>query len=77
MKIKGVLVDILVQMYPEKCDTNVVYEKGNKVLYLEVLKDIYGMLQSAILSCIKMRKYLYTDGFKFDPYELYVSKKII
>ena len=47
MKIKE---DMLVQMYPEKCGLNVVYEKLKKVLYLEVLKAIYGMLKSALLS---------------------------
>ena len=44
MKINRVLVDMLVHMDPEKCGTNVVYEKGNKSLYLKVLKYIYGVL---------------------------------
>ena len=34
VKIKGVTVDILVQMNPKKNGHNVVYEKGNKLLYL-------------------------------------------
>ena len=34
VKIKGVTVDILVQMNPKKYGHNVVYEKGNKLLYL-------------------------------------------
>ena len=45
MKIKGVLVNILVQMDPEKYGPNMVYKKGKAVLYIEVLKAIYGMLQ--------------------------------
>ena len=44
IKIKGVLLDILVQMDPVKCGPNVVHEKGKKVLYLKFLKAIYGML---------------------------------
>ena len=44
MKIKGVLVDMLVHMYPEKYGPDVVYEKGKKVIYLEVLKAIYGII---------------------------------
>ena len=76
MKIKGVLVNMLVQTDPEKYGPNVVYEKGKKVLYLEVLKPIYGMLQSALLSYIKMRKYLETDGFKLNPYGPCVANNI-
>ena len=48
MKIKGVLVHMMVQMYLEKFGPTVVYEKGKKFLYSKVLKSIYGMLQSAL-----------------------------
>ena len=64
-------------MDPEKYGHNVVYKKSNKVLYIEVLKYIYGMLKSAILSYINLRKYLDTDGFKFNQYEPCVANKII
>ena len=67
-KIKGVLVDMLVHMDPGKYGPNIVHEKGKKVLYIDIIKDIYGMLKSALLSYIKLRKYLETDGFKFNPY---------
>ena len=77
MKIKGVLVDIMVQVYQEKYGPNVVYEKVNKVLNLEVLRAIYGMLQSALLSYNNLIKYLETDGFKFNPYDQCMSNKII
>ena len=45
MKIKGVIVDMMVQMDPKKYGPNVFYENGKKVLYIEVLKATYGMLQ--------------------------------
>ena len=77
MKIKGVLVDMLVQMDPEKYGPNVFYERINNVLYIKLLKYIYGMLQSALLSCIKLIKYLETNGFIFNPYEPCVANKII
>ena len=60
MGINGLLVDIMVQTDPEKYGPNVVYEKGKKVIYLKLLKDMYGMLQSALLSYINMRKDLET-----------------
>ena len=77
MKIKGVLVNMLVQTDPEKYGPNVVYEKGKKVLYLDLFKAIYGMLQSALLSYINPRKKLDTDGFKCKPYDPCVDNKIV
>ena len=47
------------------------------MLYLKLLKDIYGILQSDLLSYINMRKYLEIDGFKFNPYDPCMAKKII
>lgn len=49
MKITGVLVDMLVQLNPELYGPFVVYEKGRKVLYVQVLKAIYGMLEASLL----------------------------
>ena len=64
-------------IYPLKYGPSVVYEKWNKMIYLEFLKSIYIMLQSDLLSCIKLRKYLDKDGFKFNPYDPCVANKII
>ena len=41
----GVMVNILVHMDPEKYGPNVFYEKLNMVLYIEVIKAIYGILK--------------------------------
>ena len=49
MKIRGVLVNILVSLDPNLYGPAVTYENGEKVLYLLVLKAIYGMLQSSTL----------------------------
>ena len=49
MKITGVLVDMLVQLKPELYGPYVVYEDGRKVLYVQVLKAICGMLQALLL----------------------------
>ena len=40
MKITGVLVDLLVQLAPDVYGPFVVYEKGRKVLYVQVLRAI-------------------------------------
>ena len=39
----------LVQMAPDLYKPYVTLEKGQPVLYLEVLKALYGMLQSSLL----------------------------
>ena len=45
MKITGVLVDMLVELNPELYGPYVVYEKNRKVLYVQVMRAIYGMLE--------------------------------
>jgi hypothetical protein len=49
MKITGVLVDILVELNPQLYGPYVVYEQRGKVLYVRVLRAIYGMLEAALL----------------------------
>jgi hypothetical protein len=49
MKITGVLVDLLVGINPELYGPTVVLENPKKVLYVEVLRAIYGMLKAALL----------------------------
>ena len=49
MKITGILVDMLTKLDPELYGPYVVFEKGSKVLYVQVLKAIYGILQAALL----------------------------
>ena len=69
MKITGVLVDMLVQIDPEKYGPFVVYEKNRKVLYVQVLRAIYGMLQSSLLWYQKLRQDLEQVDFVFNPYD--------
>ena len=45
MKIRGRLVDWLVEIVPMTYRDHVVIENGVKVLYLEILRAIYGMLE--------------------------------
>jgi hypothetical protein len=51
MKITGVLVDMLAELNPALYGPYVVYERNrrNKVLYVQVMRAIYGMLEAAIL----------------------------
>ena len=68
MKIAGVLVDMLVQLNPEIYGPYIVFEKQQKVIYVQVLKAIYGMLQAALLRYNKFREELEKEGLEFNPY---------
>ena len=69
MKISGSLVDMLVELAPETYSDYVVFENGRKILYVVVLRAIYGMLQAALLWYKKFRKDLESIGFKFNNYD--------
>jgi hypothetical protein len=68
MKMRGPLVDMLVDLDLDTYKDYVVYEghKNNKVLYLQVNKAIYGMLQSSLLFYKKFKKDLESIGFKIN-----------
>jgi hypothetical protein len=77
MKIIGVLVNMLVGINPELYGPAVVFENCKKVLYIEVLKAIYSMLEAALLWYKTFRKDLEDIGFIFNPYDpLMANKKI-
>jgi hypothetical protein len=78
MKITGVLVDMLVKLSPELYGPYVVYERNrqNKVLYVQVMRAIYGMLEAAIIWYKKFWGELEQKGFKkFNPYNPCVANR--
>ena len=75
MKITGVLVDILIQLAPKLYGPAVVYKKNNKVLYVQVLHTIYGMLQSALLWYKRLRSDMEKQDFVFNPYDPCIANR--
>jgi hypothetical protein len=75
MKITGVLVDMLVDSNPELYGPAVALENRKKVLYVEVLKAIYGMLEAALLWYKTFRKDLEDIGFIFNPHNPCMANK--
>jgi hypothetical protein len=75
MKITGMLIDSLVSMAPEVYGKHVVFENGKRVLYVQVLRAIYGMLQASLLWYKKFRADLEEYGFKFNPYDACVANR--
>ena len=68
MKIRGLLVNILLEKFPEVYDDYVGIE-GNRqiVLYVQILMALYGMLISSILFYKKFRADRESIGFEVNP----------
>ena len=77
MKIRGALVQILVEMDYEKYGKFVCIENGQEVLYVVMSRALYGMIQSSILYYRKFRKDIETIGFKVNPYDPCVANRIV
>ena len=77
MKITGVLVDLLVKLAPDVYTSYVVFENGKKILYVEVLRALYGMLVAALLWYKTLKQDLEEVGFVFNPYDPCVCNREI
>ena len=60
-----------------KYEKFVVIENGKKVLYLQLLKALYGCVQSALLWYDLFTNTLVQMGFKLNPYDLCVASSQI
>ena len=76
MKIIGVLVDMLVKLDRETYRNHVVFENGRKVIYVVVLKSIYGILVAALLFYNKFHGDLQNIGFELNTYDPCVDSRI-
>ena len=74
MKIRGEMVDILVEVSPEIYSNYVVQKKGQSV---QMLKALYGMMVSSLLYYKKFRKDTESIGFEVNPYDMCVANRII
>ena len=77
MKVRGELAKILVEIAPEIYEKYLVYENGVPVLYLEILRALYGMLESSMLFYKKLLRDLEKEGFEVNPYDPCVANKIV
>ena len=77
MKLRGKLAELMVRTSPALYSEYVTMENGKAVLYLEVLKAIYGCLQSALLFYLKLKGDLELVGFKLILYNPSVANKEI
>ena len=77
MKMKGDLAELMVTTAPQLYRKYLITEKGQPVLYVKLLKALYGCLKSALLFYKKLVKDLINEGFEINPYDPCVANKII
>ena len=76
LKIEGEFVDIMCEVNPEyKADVR--YENGKKVLYLQILRALYGMIESAVLWYKLYTEVLHKEGFELNAYDKCVANKMV
>jgi hypothetical protein len=67
MKIRGPLVHMLVSLDPVLYNPFVVSDNADKVLYVQLLRSLYGTLQAALLFYKKLKRDLESIRFKINP----------
>ena len=76
LKLTGQTVGIITEVNP-KYKEFVTYEKGKPVLYLQLLKALYGCVQSGLLWYELFSTTLQDMGFKLNPYEPCIANNMI
>lgn len=77
VRLTGVMVDKLLEIDEEMYAPYVTYEKGEKVLYVELLKALYGTLHAACLFWEKLSGKLVEWGFEINLYGRCVANKVV
>ena len=78
MAIRGVLADMLVKIAPEVYGPYLTKDKkGNSLLYVKLLKALYGLMEASLMFYQKLRKDLEDQGFEVNPYDPCVANKMI
>jgi Reverse transcriptase (RNA-dependent DNA polymerase) len=77
VKFEGELAEILVKLDPKLYRKYVTDENGKSVLYVELLKALYGTLKAALLFWKLLSNKLISWGFVINPYDWCVANKMI
>ena len=77
VKIQGPVVDALLHVNQKKYETCVFEIKGHKILYVKLLKAMYGMLKALLLWYTLFANTLKDNGFQINPYNNCVANKTV
>ena len=78
-KIWGALVDIICKISPRIYKPYVMSDKKSreKILYVRMLKALYGMIIASLLYYKKLRKDIESIGFEVNTYDACVSNTMV
>jgi hypothetical protein len=78
MRIDGPMAELLVNIDPQTYGPYLTTEGGNKpVVYVQLVKALYGMLQAALLFWRNLSGHLMEQGFELNPYDECVANKMV
>ena len=77
VRLRGPAVQALISIDKEKYSKFVTQERGENVLYVQLLKAMYGTLTAPLLWYELFAKTLVGLGFEINPYDTCVANKII
>ena len=77
LRLDGQFVDIMCEVNPSFRKHVRTNEKGKKVLYLRVLRALYGCIESALLWYELFSITLIKLGFEINPYDRCIANKMI
>jgi hypothetical protein len=76
MRLGGVMVDLLIEIDASYAEF-VTLEKGKRVIYVQLVKALYGTLKAAMLFWKKLTGVLESWGFVVNPYDRCVANKMV
>ena len=77
MRIDGAMAELLMEIDYDMYHPHMVKEKGKLVIYVELLKALYGTLRAAHLFWETLSRKLQEWGFAINPYDSCVANKDI
>lgn len=77
IKFEGRMAELLSMIDPKLYRKHIIIEKGKPVLYAELCKALYGMLQAARMFWKQISGDLVGLGYEINPYDWCVCNKII
>ena len=77
IKFEGEIAEMLMKMDPKLYWKYIKDEHGKPVLYVELLKALYGTMQAALLFWKKLTSKLVAWGFVINPSDWCVANKVI
>ena len=77
MRIEGAMAELLMEIDYDMYQPHMVKEKGKPVIYVELLKALYGTLRAARLFWETLSGKLQEWGFVLNPYDSCVANKCV